>query len=759
MPETHEIQAVESRGIVVAGRVQGVGFRPFVQRLAQRLRLVGWVRNHAGRVHILVRGEQDTLDRFALDLIAQSPPFARPELASVLPSSARGFDRFEILESEGGELHEVEVAPDQSTCEECLAEIHDPSSRRYRYPFTNCTQCGPRYTIIRALPYDRANTTMAEFSLCDRCRREYADPQDRRYHAEPIACPDCGPRLRFVALDGDTTTENDDALAATVDLLRRGLTVAVKGIGGYHLVCDATCEAAVTRLRRAKNRPHKPFALMVEMQPIDSRFALHQLAEIDAIEEAALLDPTRPIVLVRRRMTAPLARAVAPGLATIGLMLPYSPLHHLLLEAFGRPVGATSANVSGEPVLTNAADVERRLARCCDGFLHHNRPIERPADDPVVQVIAGRPRLLRLGRGTAPVAIKTSYPSPQPVLACGGQFKTTLALAFDDRIVVSPHIGDMGSVRSLRVFEQAASGLQSLFGATVRHIVHDAHPDFTSTRWTSRQNLQSTPIQHHFAHASALAGEHDRRAQMLVFAWDGLGFGEDGTLWGGETLIGCPGAWRRVGTIRPIRVVGGDRVALEPWRSACSVCWETGIDWGRHRSEFAVIRRAWEARSGIQQTSAVGRLFDAAAAMLGLSEAASYDGQAPALVECAADALPDGSPPLPVHCDGAIRTIDWAPLVPALLEAGTPVGERAAAFHATLAATILAEARHWRAVDGSISVGLTGGVFQNRRLTERAADLLKSDGFEILLHERVPPNDGGLSFGQAVEFAARSVGA
>ena len=599
---------------------------------------------------------------------------------------------------------------------------------------------------------------MAGFALCDRCGEEYANPLDRRFHAEPIACPECGPRLRFVDADGNSTVGNEETLAITVDLLRRGLTVAVKGIGGYHLLCDATREAAVARLRQAKRRPHKPFAVMVAMRPTDGEFALHRLAEIDVVEEAALLDPARPIVLVRKRPDAPLAPAVAPGLANVGLMLPYSPLHHLLLDAFGRPVVATSANISGEPVLTDAEDVERRLARCCDGFLHHDRPIERPADDPVVRVIAGKPRFLRLGRGTAPLAIKVSFSSPEPVLACGGQFKTTVSLAFDDRVVISPHIGDMGNVRSLRVFQQTASGLQSLFGVAARHIVHDAHPDFTSTRWASRQDLHSVPIQHHLAHASALAGEHGRNAPMLVFAWDGLGLGGDGALWGGETLLGSPGAWRRVGTFRPLRLVGGDRVALEPWRSACSVCWEIAIDWGRHRPEFAEIRRAWEARSGTQQTSAVGRLFDAAAALLGLAEVASYDGHAPALVECAADALPQGSP-LPVLDHGDVRIVDWSPLVRALLEEETPVPERAAAFHATLAATILAEARHRRAVDGTVSVGLTGGVFQNRRLTERAAVLLESDGFEILLHERVPPNDGGLSFGQAVEFAARSTAA
>ncbi|ABQ39832.1 carbamoyltransferase HypF [Bradyrhizobium sp. BTAi1] len=754
MPEASQIAALEGRSIEVVGRVQGVGFRPFVQRLAKQLGLAGWVRNYSGHVQILVRGDRGSLDQFAMDLIAKAPAFARPQIESIVPTYTDEFDDFLIVESGSGGLSAVELAPDQSICEDCLAEIHDPTARRYRYPFANCTQCGPRYTIIRKLPYDRANTTMADFALCRRCRGEYADPNDRRFHAEPIACPDCGPRLRFVAADGDLAVENDDALAAAVDLLRRGLTVAVKGIGGYHLLCDATRESAVARLRQSKNRPHKPFAVMV---PTDDKLAWRRLAAIDVVEEAALLDPSRPIVLVRKRPESPLAPAVASGMAYVGLMLPYSPLHHLLLDAFEKPVVATSANISGEPVLTDAADVERRLARCCDGFLHHDRAIERPADDPVVQVIAGQMKSLRLGRGTAPLTIKTPYLLPEPILACGGQLKTTVALAFGDRIVISPHIGDMGNMRSLRVFEQAANGLQSLYGTVARHIVHDAHPDFTSTRWTSRQRLKSAAIQHHLAHASALAGEHGREAPMLVFAWDGLGFGQDGTSWGGETLMGSPGRWRRVGTIRPIRLVGGDRVALEPWRSACSVCWEAGIDWGNHRPEFVDVRRVWETKSGTLETSAVGRLFDAAAALLGLAEAVSYDGHAPALVESIAGSLPDASP-LPVLEAGDLRIMDWTPLVPLLLEAEVPVSRRAAAFHAALAATILADARYRRSVDGTNSVGLTGGVFQNRLLTERAVALLKCDGFEILLHERVPPNDGGLSFGQAVEFAARSAG-
>jgi hydrogenase maturation protein HypF len=596
---------------------------------------------------------------------------------------------------------------------------------------------------------------MAGFALCERCREEYENPLDRRFHAEPIACPECGPQLQFTALNKGPIAGNESALDATVNALRKGLTVAVRGIGGYHLFCDATREDAVIRLRRAKRRLHKPFAVMVPSHPSGDEFELHRLAEIGAIEESALFSPVRPIVLARKRNDSPLVPAIAPGLAEVGLMLPYSPLHQLLLDAMGRPVVATSANISGEPVLTIAADVEGRLVQCCGGFLHHDRPIERPADDPVVRVIAGAARTFRLGRGMAPLAIDIPYRLPEAVIACGGQLKATAALAFDNRVVVSPHIGNMGSLRSMRVFEQAVSGMQSLFGTGARHIVHDAHPDFTSTRWAERQGLRSAAVQHHVAHASALAGEHGMTTPMLVFAWDGLGLGADGTLWGGETLVGRPGSWQRIATFRPFRVVGGDRVAFEPWRSACSVCWELDIDWGRDRPEFTALQLAWKDEQGTQRTSSVGRLFDAAAALLGLVETVTYDGQAPALLECAAGVLPDCAP-LPAPGNSAMRIIDWAPLIPELLNHSVPIRERAAAFQATLAATILAEAQWRRAFDGTSSVGLTGGVFQNRSLTERTVTLLQSAGFKVLLHERIPPNDGGLSFGQAVEFAARS---
>lgn len=694
------------------------------------------------------------LDEFADDLISKAPPFSRPTLESMHPWTGAAPAGFAILESEGGDLSVSEITPDRSMCEDCSAEIHDPGARRYRYPFTNCTQCGPRYTIIRDLPYDRARTTMALFSLCEDCEREYRDSSDRRFHAEPIACPACGPRLRFVGSDGAPAIDDREALAAAVDALRQGLIIAVKGIGGFHLMCDATSEAAVSRLRQAKQRPHKPFAIMIPVQPIDISLTVDKIAECDAVEEAALFDPSRPIVLLRKRQNERLAPSIAPGLAEIGILLPYSPLHQLLLDGLGKPVVATSANVGGEPVLTDVASVRSRLASCFDAILDHNREIERPADDSVVRVIAGKVATMRLGRGIAPFARNSPWPVSEPILACGGHIKSTVAVAVRDRIVVSPHIGDMGSLRSRRVFEQAAHGLQSLHRLDARVVVHDAHPGFATSKWAQEQGKETHGVRHHHAHASALMGEHGRTSETLVFAWDGLGLGDDDTLWGGETLAGAPGRWVRVGSFRSFRLVGGDSVALQPWRSACAVCWEIGADVLREDRRTEDLHKAWCRGAGVASSS-VGRLFDAAATLLGVLDNATYDGQAPALVEALVREAVRGDP-LPVIQNGDFRVVDWEPLIRSLFDPLKSVERRASLFHGTLAATILAEAKSWRSVRGTNVVGLTGGVFQNRVLTEAAVSNLERNGFQVLLHEQIPANDGGLSFGQAVEYAARA---
>jgi hydrogenase maturation protein HypF len=751
---------------LLSGVVQGVGFRPFVYRLASAHGLRGWVRNCTGRVEVVAAGNRRQLQLFEAQLISEAPPIARPCIAERDLLAGVSVTDFRILSSDTGGDADIHVPPDYFVCDDCLAELHDPGDRRYRYPFINCTQCGPRYTLIEALPYDRATTSMAGFSLCAACRREYTDMLDRRFHAEPVACPACGPRLRFRSAEL-TLDDSAAALAASVSALHRGGIIAVKGVGGYHLLCDAGNADAVQRLRRCKHRPHKPLALMFPVR--DDLAMLRAVVEFGMDEEALLRSPQRPILLLRRRAGAALAEAIAPGLAEIGVMLPYSPLHHLLLEDFGGALVATSANISGEPVLTDAAAVEQRLASVADACLHHNRPIVRPADDPVYRSICSTPRPLRLGRGNAPLELRLPRALPRPVLALGGHTKNTICLAWDDRAVVSPHIGDMGSERSLQVFEQLCADLQSLYAVQAQVLVCDAHRGYTTSGWAHRQALDVVEVQHHAAHASALLGEsgEDAGAGNLVFTWDGVGLGSDGTLWGGEALYGEPGLWQRLASWRPYRLPGGEKAGREPWRSAMAIAWELGdnrlaaglcdaalgpdaADNGYH-----LLHQAWRKRLNAPVSTAVGRLFDAAAALTGVCLQASFEGQGPMYLEALA-ATPAEAVPLPLgeRPDGVLET-DWGPLFSWLGAARLPREQCAAVFHDSLAEALLQQALAVAGRRAVNAVGLCGGVFQNRRLTEACVQRLQAHGFRVLLGQRLPVNDAGLSFGQVVEFAGR----
>lgn len=742
--------ALAARHWTLTGRVQGVGFRPFVHRLAHALGVNGWVRNRLGEVEIFAEAHEGLLDRFAAALISEAPPLAQPHIASARVAEPSGLGAFEIRASAAADKPHIHVPPDYFACADCLREVDDPQDRRFGYPFTNCTQCGPRYTLIERLPYDRPNTSMAGFPLCPDCAREYGDPLDRRFHAEPVACPACGPRLRFVG--GDAPVEdNAEALAATVTALRAGHTVAVKGVGGYHLVCDAGNAAAVARLRARKPRPAKPLAVM--FPDLDT---LTRCVELQADERQLVCGPMRPIVLARGRASSTLAAGIAPGLNEVGVLLPYAPLHHLLCSAFAAPLVMTSGNRSGEPVLTDNVEAQTRLAPVAEAFLHHDRPIVRPADDPVFRRIAGRPRPLRLGRGCAPLEIQLPRALAEPVLAVGGHLKLTVCLAWDDRAVISPHIGDMGTPRSVAVFEQVAADLQRLYGVRAARIVHDAHPGYTTTRWAQAQALPCTPVWHHRAHAAALAGEFGTDAgqdtRWLVFAWDGTGYGEDGTLWGGETLCGRPGDWRRVARLRPFRLPGGDKAGYEPWRSAAALCWETGAPFRVPHADGELLHPAWERGINAPQSSAAGRLFDAAASLTGILQAGSFEGQGSMYLEALA-AGTDGTAvelPLTRAGDGLWQT-DWLPLLGRLRDPARPVTQRAADFHASLARAIRAQAERLASEHAFTRVGLTGGVFQNALLTELACAELRAAGFRVELPERIPCNDAGISFGQVIE--------
>ena len=812
---------LEARRWLMGGRVQGVGYRGFVFNLAQRFGLSGVVQNLTGEVLVEAQGAAAALDAFAAALVSDAPPLARPQVISCQPIPLRELNGFEILlsavalqtnegtnnsvraelveacsepaaaadlpfdklranglQSSSGRMNNIYVPPDSFLCDDCRREMLDPLNARYRYPFINCTQCGPRYTLITRMPYDRPNTTMADFELCPRCRAEYEDPHNRRFHAQPLACPVCGPQLNFVA--AHECVEGDAALAACVAALRRGEIVAVKGIGGYHLMCDALNPAAIARLRTSKHRPHKPLALMFPWQGVDGLQRVRaelQLDEVTALPiypstgsgrtdrfdkfrtglkntlAELITDASRPIVLIPRRADSTLPDSIAPGLHEVGVMLPYSPLHHLLLESFGQPLVATSGNVSGEPVLTDNAEAEARLGKVAQAFLHHNRPIARPADDSVLRVIAGSPRLLRAGRGISPLEFDLPFSLPQPLLAVGGHMKNSIALAWGKRAVISPHIGDLGSPRSLAVFEQVIAELCSLYQVSPQLIVCDAHPGYTSSKWAVKQGLPMLRVLHHHAHASALAGEFFEVENWLVFTWDGAGYGADGTLWGGEALLGKPGAWRRAATLRPFHLPGGERAGREPWRSAAALCWEAGHDWSRADSDSALLHQAWQRRINAPASSAAGRLFDAAASLLGLVQESSFEGQGPMWLE-AASSKTDAHVTLPLRQrDDGVLESDWEPLLVMLCDENISVARRGGMFHATLAHAALQQARQLRERHGEFNVGLSGGVFQNRLLAEQLIALLEADGFTVCLARHAPYNDGGISYGQLVEAA------
>jgi len=747
-----------ARHITIAGRVQGVGFRPFVYRLAHALDLRGWVLNASGMVEVEIHGPTEALDEFARRIIDDAPPLARPELTAnqSSPASEPVPEAFEICHSKASAEPEIHVPPDQFLCADCVAEMSDPDERRYRYPFINCTQCGPRYTIIRALPYDRPNTTLAGFPLCPACDAEYRNPLDRRFHAQPLACAECGPSLRFVR-DGHSVDSNEAALRAAVEAIRGGDVVAVRGVGGYHLICLADDEDAVAALRHRKHRPDKPLALMVPMRGPDGLDAARELAELEPDVATRLTDPERPIVLARLRPDAGLADGIAPGLDEVGLMLPYAPLHHLLLGELGVPVVATSGNLSGEPVLTDPADADQRLSFIADAFLHHNRPIRRPADDPVWRAIAGRVRPIRLGRGNAPLELPLPRALGSPLLAVGAFLKNTIALAWNQRVVISTHIGELESPRAVAVFRQLVDDLQALYGVEAHALACDAHPDFPNSRWARDAGLPLTRVYHHEAHASALAGEFNALDEdLLVFAWDGVGYGRDGTLWGGETLRGRPGQWRRVASLRPFRLPGGDKVIRQPWRSALSITWHAGFEWPDAPESDPLLERAWSKGLASPWTSAAGRLFDAAAALVGLGQTSSYEGQGPSRLEALAH---DGNPvgmevPVLIEDEQGLPRADWSELMAFMANAEISAADRARTFHTTLAQLIRASAERFAAQAGITRVGLTGGVFQNALLAELVVTELREAGFEPLIPERIPVNDAGIAYGQIIEAGA-----
>ncbi len=745
------------KAIRVRGVVQGVGFRPAIHRLAGALALTGFVRNELDSVLIEIEGDHAQLLRFMDALPRGLPPSARIESLEEAWVSPRGDGAFRIAESPlgAGSRPRAALPPDQAPCAACARELADPANRRFRYPFINCTDCGPRFTIARELPYDRERTTMRAFVLCAACEREYRDPGDRRFHAEPNACPSCGPRLRFE--HGGRNLEGEPALAAAARLLSEGGLVAVKGVGGFLLAADATNEEAVARLRARKRRPAKPLAVMARDLAHAAR-----IARLDAASRALLASAARPIVLAPAREGAPLAPNVAPGLGTVGVFLPPTPLQQLLLDDGPALQVMTSGNRGGEPIAKDEAEARERLSDIVDAFLLHDREVHARVDDSVVRVIAGAPVPLRRARGYVPEAIALPVQGPA-VLAVGGDSKATLCLAAGGVARMSQHLGDRGALEAEAFFAEAARHLAQLSGIEARVVAHDLHPEYRSTAWARGTGLPRVAVQHHHAHVASCLAEHGRTGPALGVAFDGTGYGPDGTLWGGEVLLADLAGFRRLGHLRPLALPGGEAAIREPFRAAVAALRDAGeplapID---GVTEAARGRVASLLERGLRCPSATsaGRWFDAAAVLAGCAPLIRYDAQAAMEFEALAGDRPSEPYELElVEREGRPFEIDLRPAIRALARdrrRGTAREAIAARFHETMAHAIARACRRARGEGAPREVALTGGCFQNRRLAERAAALLRADGFEVLMHRRVPPNDGGLALGQAAVASHR----
>jgi hydrogenase maturation protein HypF len=800
--------------IHIDGIVQGVGFRPFVYGLATRLGLNGWVRNTSAGVDIAVDGPQQILETFARLLQEEAPPLARIDALQVTWQPPDGFAGFEIVHSQVVEAAFQPVSPDVSICADCLHELFDPADRRYRYPFINCTNCGPRFTIIRDLPYDRPLTTMAGFPLCPDCTAEYQDPLNRRFHAQPVACEVCGPQVWLEARGcAEPLSQREDAIHQARELLRDGKILAVKGLGGFHLACDATNAEAVIELRRRKLRVDKPFALMV---PDLQTAAAHCL--LSSMEKELLLAHTRPIVIVRRRPNSPIAAQVAPGQATIGIMLPYTPLHYLLFAAPGSspvvfdlpPLVMTSGNLSEEPICTDNEEARQRLDSLADVFLLHNRDIHVRCDDSVVRMFPALPPTadapsplkgpaaviypLRRSRGYAPDPLRLPVESP-PLLATGAELKNTYALARQRYAFLSHHIGDLENYETLQAFETGIAHYERLFRIQPQAIAYDLHPNYLATRAAldraQRENLPSIGVQHHHAHIAACMAEHGLIGDHPVIgvAFDGTGYGEDGAIWGGEFLVADYRSYQRAAHLAYVPLPGGDAAARQPWRMALAWLHAAGIQWEDDLPPVAHAvsmpfsgdlptqplpggRAGWaldalhsQLRSGLNAplTSSMGRLFDAAAALVGVRAVVNYEAQAAIEFEALADGRETVYYPLefPIEFGARPGIVDPTPLLHAIvadLRAGLGVPQISARFHGGIAHMIVSVCLQLRDQFDIHEVALSGGVWQNMFLLALTIGFLRENGFTVYIHRQVPANDGGLALGQLMVAIARLKG-
>ena len=752
--------------IHVTGAVQGVGFRPFIFRLAQELGLTGFVRNSPSGVMIEAEGPLERIWALLKRIPEENPRYSFIQNYQYAFLDPVGSVDFKISESDPEGSKTAVVLPDMATCPECLEEIFDPANRRFLYPFTNCTHCGPRYSIIEALPYDRPNTSMKKFRMCPECRKEYEDAGNRRFHAQPNACPECGPHLELWDIDGKIIASRHEAVLAAVFALKEGKIVGVKGIGGFHLAVDACNEKSVRRLRERKHREEKPFALM-----FPSMRSVEEQCGVSLQENALLQSGERPIVLLRKRTdvakAAAVVSSVAPGNPYLGAMLPYSPLHHILMREFGGAVVATSGNVSEEPICMDEREALERLAGIADIFLVHNRPIVRSIDDSVVRMMEGRPLVLRRARGYAPLPVVTNEGGPD-ILATGGHLKNTVALNVGENVFISQHIGDLQTERSFSEFRKTVDSLKALYGSFPGTIACDLHPDYLSSRFARDTKLPLVKVQHHHAHIVSCMAENHLEGTVLGIAWDGAGFGDDGTVWGGDFLRADRGGYERVAHFKTFELPGGDKAAVEPRRTAAAVLYglaSGGLDEYDDlppmktfsKAEKRILKQMLDQRINAPVTSSAGRLFDAVASILDICQTSRFEGQAAMALEfILEDVILDDHYDFSVH--GSQKEgylLDWTAMFREIVKdarEGAALQAISARFHNTLVEMAVNAAQKI----GERRIVLSGGCFQNKYLTERMVRRLKEEGFNVYWHQLVPPNDGGISLGQAVCGAHRA---
>lgn len=762
----------------ITGIVQGVGFRPFVYTLAKHLNLKGWVKNTSAGVEIEVDGDKDALDSFLQRLRNEAPTLSHIDEFSASFRSANGFSSFDILHSESVEGAFQPVSPDVSICGDCLRELFDPGNRRYHYPFTNCTNCGPRFTIIKDIPYDRTKTTMAGFVLCPDCEREYKDPADRRFHAQPVACPVCGPYVWLETKDERGKRMGDDAIHEAREVLKNGNILAIKGLGGFHLACDATNVKSVVELRTRKLRVDKPFGVMMPNIEIIEKHCFVSTAERDL-----LLSSARPIVLLKRKPESNIVREVAPQQDWIGVMLPYTPLHYLLFTDDGSLFTAlvmTSGNLSEEPIATGNDEARARLSKLTDAFLMHNRDIHIRCDDSVARVFEDHRKPesinrksiypIRRARGYSPFPVKLSFDAPQ-IVAVGSELKNTFCITNRNYAFLSHHIGDMENYETLRSFEQGVEHFEKLFRVKPEAIAYDLHPNYLATRYAleraERENIQAIGVQHHHAHIAACMAEHglDGSHPAIGVAFDGTGYGEDGAIWGGEFLIADYKSYQRAYHLEYFPLPGGDAAIKKPARTALALLWSLGLEWDERLDSVAefyaadqvVLHAQLERKINTPMTSSLGRLFDAAAALAGVRQKVNYEGQAAIEFEALADKTEREAYPFGLNQD----TVKVGSVVEALVKdvmAGVPISKISARFHNGLAESVQEVCLKIRSETGVDQAVLSGGVWQNITLLGRTLSLLENAGFRVYLHREVPTNDGGLSLGQAVIAATRMRG-